>query len=164
MGDYTHGLVDVFVWREGQSGREFLLLKRAPGEQFPNLWQGVSGGIKPGENAWETALRELREETGYCPKQLFVVDYAYNLYLHPTDSMLQVPVFGAEIDGDNPPSPELSTEHDAFRWYSLEEALKVLAWENYRQGIQAVNRMADSPALLEITRIPPERWEKNTSA
>ncbi|MCF7800699.1 MAG: NUDIX domain-containing protein [Candidatus Marinimicrobia bacterium] len=157
VDDYIHGLVDVFVWREGQSGREFLLLKRAPEEQFPNIWQCVSGGVKPGEKAWQTALRELQEETGYRPKQLFVADYAYNLYLHPIDSMLQVPVFGAEIDDSQDPAPRLSKEHTTFQWYPLEEALSVLAWENYRLGIQAVNRMVNSPALLEITRIPRER-------
>ncbi|MCF7797019.1 MAG: NUDIX domain-containing protein [Lentisphaeria bacterium] len=159
--DYTRGLVDVFVWREGQAGREFLLLKRAPGEQFPNIWQCVSGGMKPGEKAWQAALREMHEETGFIPKQLFVADYAYNLYLHPTDAMLQVPVFGAEVANHQNQPPRLSKEHSSFRWESPEAALSVLSWENYRLGLQAVNRIANSPALLDITRIPAHRWKRD---
>lgn len=163
MDNYIHGLVDVFVWRQGRSDQEFLLLKRAPREQFPNIWQCVSGGIKPGEKAWQTALREMNEETGYFPKQLFVADYAYNLYLHPTDSMLQVPVFGAEIDDSQARAPRLSVEHTEFKWCTMDEALTILAWENYRLGIRAVKRVMNSPRLLEITAIPRKSWNHNSA-
>ena len=148
-------LVDVFVYRKTVTGVEFLLLKRAADEEYPHIWQCVSGGIVPGEKAWQAAIREMHEETGFRPARFFVADYAYNLYLHPTDKMLSVPVFGAEVETGAAENdlPILSGEHTAYRWCSAESALKLLSWENYRLGLKAVMRMMNTPDALRIARI-----------
>ena len=57
-------LVEVHIFREMENGIEFLLLKRSEDEIFPGVWQMVSGKIKDGEKSYETAVRELKEETG----------------------------------------------------------------------------------------------------
>ena len=49
-------------------GEEYLLLKRAPTKRIaPNRWTGVGGRVEPGEfsNVRASALRELKEETGF---------------------------------------------------------------------------------------------------
>lgn len=148
-------LVDVFVFRQTVTGPEFLLLKRSADEEYPNIWQCVSGGIQAGEKAWQAAIREMVEETGYQqPTRCFVADYAYNLYLHPTDKMLSVPVFGAEVSAQDHSAPMLSTEHSEYRWCSPETALKLLSWENYRLGLRAVLRIMNTPDALRIAQIP----------
>ena len=47
---------------EDGGGTEFLQLRRAPGEYLAGTWQTIYGGIHEGEKAYQTALRELREE------------------------------------------------------------------------------------------------------
>ncbi len=45
-------LVEVHIFREADSGIEFLLLKRAEDQIYPTVWQMVSGKIKENEKAF----------------------------------------------------------------------------------------------------------------
>ena len=47
------------------SGDDVLLLKRASDRKlWPGLYNGVGGHVEPGETVLDSAIRELREETG----------------------------------------------------------------------------------------------------
>ena len=58
-------LIEAHIFRETKKGIEFLLLKRADDQAYPRLWQMVTGKIRRGEKAFQTAIREIKEETGY---------------------------------------------------------------------------------------------------
>ena len=57
-------LVMVYLFRPADSGPEFLVLHRRPEDVASGTWQTIYGHIRPGETSWQTALREIREETG----------------------------------------------------------------------------------------------------
>ena len=86
----------------------FLLLKRAETKIYEHLWQGVAGKIEKGETAVETAIRELKEETGFTPTRMFVADYVSKFYESHDDRINLVPVFGIEVKDSG---VALSKEH-----------------------------------------------------
>ena len=67
--DVRHS-VRVFVFRAGQPGPQFLLLKPRPRHEWP--WVPVIGAVNHHEHLQDAVLREVREETGLVrPVHLF---------------------------------------------------------------------------------------------
>ena len=64
MTKITTRVVDCYVYNLIDSEPSFLILKRNKNKIYEHLWQGVAGKIEQGEAAWQTAIRELKEETG----------------------------------------------------------------------------------------------------
>ena len=85
-------LVEVHVFREIENELEFLLLKRASNEKYGNVWQMVTGSIE-NEKAFETALRETKEETGLIPLRFWVVPNVNSFYSNDKNQVIMVPVF-----------------------------------------------------------------------
>ncbi|HJM95333.1 MAG TPA: NUDIX domain-containing protein, partial [Candidatus Marinimicrobia bacterium] len=67
MTDILVRVIDAYVFRRTEEGLRFLLLKRAQTKKYEHFWQGVAGKIEKDETAWEAAIRELKEETGFAP-------------------------------------------------------------------------------------------------
>ncbi len=131
-------VIDAYVFRHTNNGLRFLLLKRAKTKMYEHLWQGVAGKIEQGETATETAIRELKEETGFEPRRMFVADHVSKFYENHGDRINLVPVFGIEVDDD---VVTLSKEHCDFNWVSYESASKTLVWKGQKEGISAVHNM-----------------------
>jgi len=142
--------IDVFPFSQANDGLRFLLLRRAPNNSYPGIWQPVAGKIKPGEAAWEAGLRELEEETSFTPRQFYALDHVSTYYLHRTDEIIHVPAFLAEVELKD---PELSHEHDAFQWLVLEEALKTASWTPYRKAIESIPKLMTSSPALALAKI-----------
>ena len=73
-------VVDCHVARQAAAGWEYLVLRRAPNRLDAGRWRAVAGKIEPGEAAWQAALRELREETGFDAQRLLAVPYVNQFY------------------------------------------------------------------------------------
>ena len=96
-----------------------LILKRSSRVRtHKNKWAGVSGYIEPGETADETALKEIREETGLGADEvelvrqgepLHVQDGAHTWVVHPF-------LFRSSTD-----KIAIDWEHTEFRWIKPEE-------------------------------------------
>jgi len=143
--------IDVYPFARTEHGLSFLLMRRAPENDFPGIWQPAAGKIRKGETAWVAALRELQEETGFTPLNFYALDHVSSYYLHSSDTIIHVPAFLAEV---TPAAPRLSHEHDAFKWLSLEDALITASWEPYRKALDSIPRfLASSPALASA-KIP----------
>ena len=138
MTDILIRVIDAYIFRKKEDGLLFLILKRAETKIYEHLWQGVAGKIELGESAPEAAKRELLEETGLTPKQMFVADHVSRFYEAHGDRVNLVPVFGIEVVSD---IVTLSDEHCEFKWVTLEEALEHLVWRCQKQGIQVVSEM-----------------------
>ncbi len=138
MTRITVRVIDAYVYRKTAEGLRFLILKRAKTKIYEHLWQGVAGKIEAGEEAWEAALRELKEETGLEPVRMFVADHVSKFYEGYKDRLNLVPVFGIQVDRAD---IALSEEHCAYQWVTFREAVKTLVWSGQKQGLTAVHDM-----------------------
>jgi len=116
---------------------EVLLIERA---DRPGYWQSVTGSQDPGESLVQTAIREVREETGIDAARHALVDWkvsnVYEIFAiwrhryapgvtHNTEH-----VFGLRVPGrvDVMLAPE---EHLRLRWAPWREAAgEVFSWSN----------------------------------
>lgn len=116
---------------------QVLLLERA---DRPGFWQSVTGSQNPGETLLETALRELREETGLDAARRGLTDWGkqnrfeiYQSWRHryaPGVTHNTEHVFGLML-----PQPQPVTlaprEHLRYEWLPWGEAAdKVFSWSN----------------------------------
>ena len=101
---------------------EVLLLERA---DHPGYWQSVTGSCEPGETLHDTALREVREETGLDASQYALGDWRkqndYENYPHwrhrysPGITRNTEHVFGLQLP--HPVAVQLAPyEHLNFQW------------------------------------------------
>ncbi len=116
---------------------QVLLLDRA---DKPGYWQSVTGSIEEGETLRETAIREVREETGLDAERFQLTDWqmsnVYEIYQHwryryaPGVTHNTEHVFGLEL-----PAPVAVTlnprEHLRYEWVDWREAARrVFSWTN----------------------------------
>lgn len=116
---------------------EVLLIERA---DRPGFWQSVTGSQDPGERLVETAVREVREETGIDATRHALADWrlanVYEIYAiwrnryapgvtHNTEH-----VFGLRLPG-RLPVRLASAEHRDSRWLPWRDAAhEVFSWSN----------------------------------
>lgn len=131
-------VVDCYIYRKTANGILFLLMKRNLNKIYEHLWQGVAGKIEEGETSSEAAIRELKEETGLSPVNMFVADHISKFYEVYGDRINLVPVFGIEVDSE---IINLSEEHISYKWVDINEALNTLVWNGQKKGIQTVHDM-----------------------
>jgi dATP pyrophosphohydrolase len=129
-------LIEAHIFREENGELEFLLLKRASYQYYPNLWQMVSGKIKEGEKAYQTALREIKEETNLIPEKLWIAPNINSFYSPDDEYISLIPVFAAKVSQDS--EVIISSEHSEFKWVNKDEAKNFLAWEGQRKSVDVI--------------------------
>ena len=129
-------LIEAHIIKKSGDNILFLLLKRAEDETYPNVWQMVTGSIKKDEKAWETALREIKEETSLIPEHFWVVPTVNSFYNEHRDDVCMVPVFLAEVPEES--NVIISDEHSEYKWVTKEEAKDLLAWPGQRNAVDII--------------------------
>ena len=123
--------ISVYIVHKNHTDAKYLLIRRC-GPFLHGTWQMVTGGVHIGEKAWETALREIKEETGLIPDSLYSADAVETFYMASKDKITFVPVFVAFMHEEK--NVQLSPdEHDAYEWLSFEKAMERLAWSEQRR-------------------------------
>lgn len=131
-------MIEAHIFRIKNDKIEFLLLKRSENEIYPGLWQMVSGSIHEGETAYQTALREILEETNLKPKKMWVVPNI-NLFYSPEKNYISIlPVFAAKVDCTA--KVRISNEHAEFIWVTKEKDKKLLAWVGQRKSADIISK------------------------
>lgn len=131
-------VVDCYVFNLVDNVPEYLILKRNKNKIYEHLWQGVAGKIEKDEKAWQTAIRELKEETGLDPSNIFIADHVSRFYETKGDRVNLVPVFGVEVSSKD---VILSDEHVDFKWVHYADARNTLVWNGQKKGLEVINDM-----------------------
>jgi dATP pyrophosphohydrolase len=136
------------------ANRDVLLLERA---DHPGYWQSVTGSRESGETLRETAIREVREETGLDARQHILADWqSQNVYeIYPQWRYRYSPeithntehVFGLQLP--QPVAVQLDArEHLNFLW---------LAWQDAAEKVFSPSNRA---AILQLGE--RDCWPKET--
>jgi dATP pyrophosphohydrolase len=157
MADIRADGVAVYVFRRTPLF-EFLQIRRsAKTGEYQGSWQTVYGGIEKGETAVEAALRELREETGLKPINMWQVEYLESFYFMVHDYVTVMPVFGVEVARDA--ALLLNDEHDAHRWVTEAQIDGSFMWRTQRDALKVLLDELHSPgAANHFLRVPPDKF------
>ncbi len=127
------------VHRPIGSRREIVLVHR----RTPRLWALPKGTPDAGETILETALREVREETGIAVEAedpLGAISYFFvreRTRFHKTVHFFLMRPIGGSVE-------EHDHEFDEVRWFQLEEALQIMTHATEREVVErAALRLAD---------------------
>jgi dATP pyrophosphohydrolase len=96
----------------------------------------VTGKIKENETAYNTALREIKEETSLTPEKFWVAPTVNSFYSPDKDYICLLPVFAVKVKYDS--EVKLSKEHTEYKWVSSEEAKILLAWAGQRKSVDVI--------------------------
>lgn len=109
-GQVDHAVVGVLVEQDGK----FLLVRESkPGRE--GLYNTPGGHVEPHETLFESAIREVREESGY-EIELTGLLTAHQIILPHIN--VSGPVFAARVVGG---SAKPTAGHPEVRWFSIEE-------------------------------------------
>lgn len=129
--------IELHIFKIEKNKLRFLLLKRSSHEKYPNIWQMITGKIKANESAFETAIRELKEETGLDAEEIFTVPIVNSVYLIENDEVCLIPVFVCRVNARS--EVKISSEHSEFKWVNADEAIKLLKWEGQKKSVKLIN-------------------------
>jgi len=136
MPKITSNFIQVHIARiEIVSGEyEYLVLKRSANViPYPNMWQVVTGNIEAGESSIETALREVKEETGLEPQKIWTLPYVTTFFNAYKDIIYMSPVFGIFVDNA---SVKLSSEHCEHIWLDFQSCYNKLELPSHRAALK----------------------------
>jgi dihydroneopterin triphosphate diphosphatase len=138
MGDGRIAQVEVIIFKVLEGKPLFLLLKRQP--HRGGFWQPVTGGVEVGEDLKETALREMKEETGITEVVKILEDLHYfEFEANGGHGWMKEYVFGVQVD--EKAESVISDEHSEQKWCALEEALELLKYENNKVGFRKISEI-----------------------
>nr|WP_237212722.1 NUDIX domain-containing protein [Ruegeria lacuscaerulensis] len=138
--------------RVSEEGHDVLLLKRT--QTLAGECSQISGRIEGNEKAWETALRELKEETGLEADKLYSTDIC-ETYYGVTQNVINVaPVFVAFVKESA--EVTLNFEHSAYRWVRFEDAENMVPYGGQRRVLRQINEDFSK-------RVPSKHFEIDTS-
>lgn len=130
---------------------DVLLLERA---DRPGFWQSITGSMEQGEQLIDTALREVREESGIRAESWQLSDWKasneFEIFKHwrgryaPGVTHNLEHVFSLQLE-DRVPVKISVREHSRFGWFSIEESIeKVFSWTN----ADALKKLAESKGSI----------------
>lgn len=127
------------VYREAAGVRRYLLLQNAGRWDFPK------GGVEKGESELQTAIREVKEETGLevrlVPGFRKVIEYFYRRggkNIHK-----QVAYHLAIADHER---VKISFEHQSYGWFPYEEAVERASYDNSKVTLTAAEQFIRGPS------------------
>ncbi|MGV1006173.1 MAG: NUDIX hydrolase [Candidatus Nanopelagicales bacterium] len=126
----------VFVLRPAGSSHQLLMGRRSPENYMGGTWQLISGGIEPGETAWEAAIREVREEAGLEVAELYRLPMLAHFYRADVDAIAVAPFFAALVPADS--QAVCNPEHSELAWVPIEDAPACLMWPDDRVALESV--------------------------
>lgn len=119
----------------------FCVFRRADSD----VWQFIAGGGEDNEKPIDTALREIKEETGVIAEKLTALKsiafvpaevVAENMRTYWDKDIFVIPEysFAFECIAD----PVLSREHSEYKWLPYNDARKLLKWDSNKVAMYEI--------------------------
>ncbi|MGB9852631.1 MAG: NUDIX hydrolase [Candidatus Kapaibacteriota bacterium] len=137
MVDFVSNTVQVHIaaYNEQIKCFKYLALKRSSKNPiYPGIWQAITGTIENDETAIECAIREIKEETGLTPKQIWTIPYVGVFFDPYKNAINAVPVFGALVDFVE--QIKISSEHEGYGWFDLSEFISIVPLPSHKLGAE----------------------------
>jgi 8-oxo-dGTP pyrophosphatase MutT (NUDIX family) len=129
--------VATIVFRKENDFRFLLLWKKNSGI-YKDAWKFPKGNIDKGESEMQTAVRELKEETGLDEKDIQFYDFHDKVsffYRNEGHELVRKEVsfvMARTLKSDI----KISSEHDAFRWAPYLEGFDLLTQKNNKEVLR----------------------------
>ncbi len=140
--------VCVAVVKKDLDGWTFLVLKRAPKESYGGFWGFVTGSKKGNETVAQSVYREMKEEIGHHPENMWATEYIIQFYEPENDKIWMLPLIVGVLDEDV--KIRLSDENVEFRWLLPNKAKRLLSWKNLIRAVDDIND--------ELSIFPARNW------
>jgi dihydroneopterin triphosphate diphosphatase len=150
--------VAVVLIRKSAAGHELLLLRRT--QSLSGEWCHIAGGIEAGETAWQAALREVLEETGLVPRELYSGDVCEQFYEAERNAISFLPVFVGFVGADE--KVILNREHSEFCWVDFKMARSLVTFGGQRNVLrhietEFVERSPSKHLLIDQAAMPSKK-------
>lgn len=131
---------------------EFLQMKRHPNAHIGGTW-GVPGGrIEDGERPVVAAVRELYEETGLQPLELYLIDKVSSFYSEHLNAIIHGVQYCAVVAHDA--EVILNEEHTEFKWMPIEKIESHLRWSSEIEAVHEIKRtIINGGVAKELLRV-----------
>ncbi|MCJ7842810.1 NUDIX domain-containing protein [Lederbergia sp. NSJ-179] len=116
--------IAVVLLKKINNEYKVLLLKRAT-PILRDVWCYIGGSIENGETAWESALREIKEETGISKVLLYTSNKFDQIYSPKENYIYMAPVFVGYVEDDE--EVTLNDEHSDYKWLWFDEAIDTVS-------------------------------------
>jgi dATP pyrophosphohydrolase len=146
----ARGIIAFVVAGSGDSAR-VLLLKRKTAPV--GAWCPVSGTIESGETAWQTALREVAEETGIQDGALYTTGVTDSFYDPAANTIDLMSIFLLMIEGET--AVTLDHSQSAYAWLDIGAALDRLTFAGHRMALETIRRDFVARPPDPLKRITP---------
>lgn len=121
----------LIIFRRAQDGLKFLLLYHGHG-----YWNFPKGQIESSERSWQTALREVREETGLRSSELKLLKnfktYEKFFYRRGKEGIFKIVIL--YLAETNQSRIVVSPEHEGYGWFTFSEAKKAVG--KYKENLR----------------------------
>lgn len=131
VGKFDEKSCGIVLFKEDNGIRKYLILHYPGGH-----WDYAKGHVEESENEHETALRELKEETGISKVEIvkgFRIPISYKYIKDKKPSNKEVIFFLAKTEDTK---VSLSFEHKNFIWLPAKESLKKLTFDNAKNVLK----------------------------
>jgi len=147
------------LWRKNKSGDIEIAVEHRP--RYDD-WTLPKGKVDPGENLPGTAMREIREETGFEIELGWLIGYTH----YPVRKRTKVVYYwtAEAVNGFFEGNEDIDDEVDELRWLSPDKARKVMSYELdvdvLNAGLDLLELGADRRILLvrHAKALPKRGW------
>jgi dATP pyrophosphohydrolase len=146
----ARGVIAFVAAGIGETARILLLKRKSPPV---GAWAPVSGRIESGETAWQTALREIREETGLAKGALFTTGIVDSFYDPGANTIELMPIFMFAIERET--TVTLDDSQSEYAWLGVDAALARLTFAGHKSALETIARDFIKRAPDPLSRIAP---------
>ncbi|KAL7073091.1 hypothetical protein ACQ4LE_008103 [Meloidogyne hapla] len=124
----------LLIYRKNANIVEYLFLQAS---KLSHHWTPPKGHVDPGENEWQAAIREVKEESGIdANEQLTIIkDFKHEMFYYVKSELKRVTYWLAKANDSNI-QVTLSHEHLEFRWVNYEDALDLVTREEMKEMLE----------------------------